>query len=186
MITIKSDQEKQLSFDLEISGSSTEPDVRLIMETNSGMDLMFKAEMSHGTAKVVIPELGPILEAFENRNVSLKLETIVDGNWSEIWEDLNVTIEEPVKVTTKKPLVEDTAKTETKKTIKVKSIKETEIKKDPEDGEVEFDIDPDDESTDLAKDRKAKKETYKTSSKKKKTEKHVKVSMKEMFMEEDE
>jgi hypothetical protein len=185
MITIKSDQEKQLSFELEISGSANEPDVRLVMETRKGgLKLMFPAEMDHGTARVVIPELGPILEAFGERKVSLQLETILDGDHSVIWEDSNVEIEEPVKITTKKPVVENNTKTDTRKIIKVKGIDETEIKKDPEadDSKIKFDIDPDDETTGEAKNKKKTLTKEKSYDKK---EKRGKVSMKELFIEEE-
>ena len=89
MIKIKSDQEKQLSFDLEISGSANVPEVRLVMETDNenGMKLVFPAIVEHGTAKVVIPMLKPILEAFQGSNTALKLETILDGVHSVIWEE---------------------------------------------------------------------------------------------------
>lgn len=130
MIKIKSDQEKELSFDLEIFGSANVPDVRLIMETSkSGIHLMFPATMEGATAKINIPKLNNILGLFEERVVGLKLETILDGNHSVIWEDNHVEIEVPVKVTAKAPEIQE--KKPEKKAIKVKMIGSHDIE-DPE------------------------------------------------------
>ena len=76
--------------------------------------------MNNGTASFTIPPLAPILEVLDSKNISIKLETILDNHHSIIWED-KAEIEIPVSVTTKKPVIQDK---ETSKKIKVKKIKE--------------------------------------------------------------
>jgi len=119
MITIKTDQEKKLYFDLEISGSANVPEVRLLLMSEDLIGMVFKARLNHGTAKVVIPKLFPFLSALRGKALRLNLETILDGHHSSIWEERHVLIEEPVIITTSKP-TEDMEETE----IKVRKIEE--------------------------------------------------------------
>ena len=159
MLKIKSDTEKHLSFDLEVSGSQNVPDVRLVMETKeSDFQFLFPAKIENGVAKIVIPELNQFMEMLREKDVSVKLETILDGHYSVIWEDNSVLIEEPVKVTAKNPILKEKDTTD-KQTIKVKNVSEKDEKEDDnkvtkpsydddKDKEQEYDIDPSDQTTD--------------------------------------
>ena len=164
MITLESNKQKNLSFDLEVSGSANLPEVRLVLMAEGKNGLIFRGKMHEsGAVKVSIPALDPVMGMLREKELTLKLETIVDNQWNEIWEDNNIRIKEPVSVKATSPVLEDK---DEEVGIKVNSVKDDDA--EPKSKKPKFDISPEDETTG-EKNESAKSKT----------------SLKSMFLNED-
>jgi len=97
MMELKLNKESELSFDLDIEGSSDAPKARLILEMEDKMELAIKGSFSEGTVTVEVPSLLSLKEKLKGDTVKGYLEVIVDSNYFVPWEE-SFSLKAPITV----------------------------------------------------------------------------------------
>jgi len=115
MITLKTNQSKEMSFEIEVEGSSVQPEARLTLEQKD-LSLSFPCQIRQGMITTTIPQMSKLLKECDDGIFNLKLEIFLEDSVYSPWED-NIKIEKEVVVTTKAPVVTESVAPKT--TIKV-------------------------------------------------------------------
>ena len=87
MISVYTDKEVTLNFNIDIEGNKSLPESRLVLNLDSGVSIGIKAKITEKTAKVTIPPLKHILKNTDTKVVSSFLEVIADGAYFTPWKD---------------------------------------------------------------------------------------------------
>lgn len=132
MIEIKSDEEKIISFDMQVEGTGELPKVRLIIEqVNQKFDISVPCTYEHGVVEVRIPKFDELMpDISETKRLRARVEAIVEDTIGVPWED-EIHVEPTIKIKatqtnirteSKKPKIQAVIKEV--KTLKTKPLKE--------------------------------------------------------------
>lgn len=97
MIDLRLDRESELSFTLNIEGSTSPPRSRLVLKMNDDFELALKGKVEGDKVYVDIPILTTFKESFSGKVIQAYLEVVVDENYFIPWED-NFYLEQPLIV----------------------------------------------------------------------------------------
>ena len=130
MITLKSDEEKLISFDMNIQNSSKLPSIRLVIENiNSDFDITIPATFEQGIVEAKIPKMDGLINEFSGKKrLKARVEAIIEDTYFIPWES-DIIVEPTVKVLAKQKEIKE-ADTKPKIKTVLKEIKE--VKKEVE------------------------------------------------------
>jgi len=138
MISVYTDKEVTLNFNIDIEGNKSLPESRLVLNLDSGVSIGIKAKITEKTAKVTIPPLKHILKNTDTKVVSSFLEVIADGAYFTPWKDtcelkesIQVNVNDDIKIEEKTDKISIKAEMKEEEAIvqqPVALFKETETK----------------------------------------------------------
>lgn len=127
MMDLKINKTSELSFKLNIQGSTAPPKARLVFKMNENSELAINGKVvENGRVKVEIPPLVDLKEKFNSNITHAYLEVIIDENYFKPWEG-EFNFKQPLVVTaeSEEDVSEEPIK-ENKVSIEIEDLKEKE------------------------------------------------------------